>query len=329
MLNPATTLILNITIIAILYFSSFQIWRGDLSKGQLIAIINYISQMLLAIIVFSNLIMIYTRAYTSAIRVKSVLDIRLQDDKYEDNKIENNNIELKNISFSYTDKKFIKDFNLKIKKGEILGIIGQAGSGKSTLLKLLNRSYEPSLGKIYIGSEDIDKYSNEKIKESIVLISQKTDFFKVSIKENVVLGRENITDEDVINALKRSCAWEFVKNLPNGINTVLENNASNLSGGQKQRILIARCFIGNPKIILLDDSTSALDKKTETEVWKNIYDYVSKNKITTVVCSQKISAFKYADNILVLANGKIEAIDKKENIEKVSKTYKEMKSLSE
>ena len=144
MLNPATTLILNITIIAILYFSSFQIWRGDLSKGQLIAIINYISQMLLAIIVFSNLIMIYTRAYTSAIRVKSVLDIKLQDDKYEDNKIENNNIELKNVSFSYTDKKFIKDFNLKIKKGEILGIIGQAGYGKSTLLKILNRSYEPS-----------------------------------------------------------------------------------------------------------------------------------------------------------------------------------------
>ena len=143
------------------------------------------------------------------------------------------------------------------------------------------------MGKIYIGSEDIDKYSNEKIKESIVLISQKPDFFKVSIKENVVLGRENITDEDVINALKRSCAWEFVKNLPNGINTVLENNASNLSGGQKQRVSIARCFIGNPKIILLDDSTSALDKKTETEVWKNIYDYVSKNKITTVVCSQK------------------------------------------
>ena len=151
MLNPATTLILNITIIAILYFSSFQIWRGDLSKGQLIAIINYISQMLLAIIVFSNLIMIYTRAYTSAIRVKSVLDIKLQEDKYEDNKIENNNIELKNVSFSYTDKKFIKDFNeaLNLSVGMFAGV--GIDNGKPTEIGYLVANLEMLIGIVLMG----------------------------------------------------------------------------------------------------------------------------------------------------------------------------------
>lgn len=283
--------------------------------------------MLLAIIVFSNLITVYTRAYTSAKRVKSVLDVKIDENDGELEEIYNGDIDIKNAVFSYDDISLLNNFSLKVNEGEILGIIGGAGSGKSTILNLINRSYDIQNGTILIGNKDIKEYKKTFIKEEILLISQKTDFFRETIKENIVLGRKNITDNDIIRALKNANAWEFVSKLPDGINTKLENNANNFSGGQKQRIGIARIFVGNPKILLLDDITSALDKKTEKEVFDNIYRYVKENKITTIISSQKLSAFKYVDRILVLKDGKVEAIGTKEEVEKFSKTYQEIQSL--
>lgn len=283
--------------------------------------------MLLAIIVFSNLITVYTRAYTSAKRVKSVLDIKIDESEGDLEVIDNGNIYIKDVVFSYNDIPLLNDFSLKVNEGEILGIIGGAGSGKSTILNLINRSYDIQSGSILIGNKNIKEYKKTIIKEKILLISQKTDFFRETIKENIVLGRKDITDNDIINALENADAWEFVSKLPDGINTKLENNANNFSGGQKQRIGIARSFVGNPKILLLDDITSALDRKTEKEVLDNIYKYVKVNKITTIISSQKLSAFKYVDRILVLKDGKIEAIGTKEELEKLSETYKEIQSL--
>lgn len=283
--------------------------------------------MLLAIIVFSNLITVYTRAYTSAKRVKSVLDVKIDENDGELEEIYNGDIDIKNAVFSYDAISLLNNFSLKVNEGEILGIIGGAGSGKSTILNLINRSYDIQNGTILIGNKDIKEYKKTFIKEEILLISQKTDFFRETIKENIVLGRKNITDNDIIRALKNANAWEFVSKLPDGINTKLENNANNFSGGQKQRIGIARIFVGNPKILLLDDITSALDKKTEKEVFDNIYRYVKENKITTIISSQKLSAFKYVDRILVLKDGKVEAIGTKEEVEKFSKTYQEIQSL--
>lgn len=283
--------------------------------------------MLLAIIVFSNLITVYTRAYTSAKRVKSVLDVEINENDGKLEEIYNGDIDIKNAVFSYNDIPLLNNFSLKVNEGEILGIIGGAGSGKSTILNLINRSYDIKSGNILIGNKDIKEYKKTFIKEKILLISQKTDFFRETIKENIVLGRKNITDNDIIRALKNANAWEFVSKLPDGINTKLENNANNFSGGQKQRIAIARCFIGKPKILLLDDITSALDRKTEKQVLDNIYKYVKENKITTIITSQKLSSFKYTDRILVLKNGKIEVVGTKEEVEKVSETYKEIKKL--
>lgn len=283
--------------------------------------------MLLAIIVFSNLITVYTRAYTSAKRVKSVLDVKIDENYGELEEIYNGNIDIKNIVFSYDAIPLLNNFSLKVNEGEILGIIGGAGSGKSTILNLINRSYDIQNGTILIGNKDIKEYRKTFIKEKILLISQKTDFFRETIKENIVLGRKNITDNDIIRALKNANAWEFISKLPDGINTKLENNANNFSGGQKQRIGIARIFVGNPRILLLDDITSALDKKTEKEVLDNIYKYVKENKITTIISSQKLSAFKYVDRILVLKDGKVESVGTKEEVEKFSKTYKEIQSL--
>ncbi len=283
--------------------------------------------MLLAIIVFSNLITVYTRAYTSAKRVKSVLDVKIDENYGELEEIYNGDIDIKNAVFSYDAISLLNNFSLKVNEGEILGIIGGAGSGKSTILNLINRSYDIQNGTILIGNKDIKEYKKTFIKEKILLISQKTDFFRETIKENIVLGRKNITDNDIIRALKNANAWEFVSKLPDGINTKLENNANNFSGGQKQRIGIARIFVGNPRILLLDDITSALDKKTEKEVFYNIYKYVKENKITTIISSQKLSAFKYVDRILVLKDGKVERVGTKEEVEKFSKTYKEIQSF--
>lgn len=283
--------------------------------------------MLLAIIVFSNLITVYTRAYTSAKRVKSVLDVKIDENYGELEEIYNGDIDMKNAVFSYDAISLLNNFSLKVNEGEILGIIGGAGSGKSTILNLINRSYDIQNGTILIGNKDIKEYKKTFIKEKILLISQKTDFFRETIKENIVLGRKNITDNDIIRALKNANAWEFVSKLPDGINTKLENNANNFSGGQKQRIGIARIFVGNPRILLLDDITSALDKKTEKEVFYNIYKYVKENKITAIISSQKLSAFKYVDRILVLKDGKVERVGTKEEVEKFSKTYKEIQSF--
>lgn len=283
--------------------------------------------MLLAIIVFSNLITVYTRAYTSAKRVKSVLDVKIDENYGELEEIYNGDIDIKNAVFSYDAISLLNNFSLKVNEGEILGIIGGAGSGKSTILNLINRSYDIQNGTILIGNKDIKEYKKTFIKEKILLISQKTDFFRETIKENIVLGRKNITDNDIIRALKNANAWEFVSKLPDGINTKLENNANNFSGGQKQRIGIARIFVGNPRILLLDDITSALDKKTEKEVFYNIYKYVKENKITAIISSQKLSAFKYVDRILVLKDGKVERVGTKEEVEKFSKTYKEIQSF--
>lgn len=283
--------------------------------------------MLLAIIVFSNLITVYTRAYTSAKRVKSVLDVKIDENYGKLEEIYNGDIDIKNAVFSYDAISLLNNFSLKVNEGEILGIIGGAGSGKSTILNLINRSYDIQNGTILIGNKDIKEYKKTFIKEKILLISQKTDFFRETIKENIVLGRKNITDNDIIRALKNANAWEFVSKLPDGINTKLENNANNFSGGQKQRIGIARIFVGNPRILLLDDITSALDKKTEKEVFYNIYKYVKENKITTIISSQKLSAFKYVDRILVLKDGKVERVGTKEEVEKFSKTYKEIQSF--
>lgn len=283
--------------------------------------------MLLAIIVFSNLITVYTRAYTSAKRVKSVLDVKIDENYGELEEIYNGDIDIKNAVFSYDAISLLNNFSLKVNEGEILGIIGGAGSGKSTILNLINRSYDIQNGTILIGNKDIKEYKKTFIKEKILLISQKTDFFRETIKENIVLGRKNITDNDIIRALKNANAWEFVSKLPDGINTKLENNANNFSGGQKQRIGIARIFVGNPRILLLDDITSALDKKNEKEVFYNIYKYVKENKITTIISSQKLSAFKYVDRILVLKDGKVERVGTKEEVEKFSKTYKEIQSF--
>lgn len=330
-LNPISIFILNITTLIVLNISNVEFNIGNLTKGDSIAVINYISEMLLAVVVLSNLVTIYTRCFVSSKRILELLNI--EEDKESGNlrefKNTSNIIDMKNVNFSYfndSTKPNLKNISLDISTGEIVGIIGLTGSGKSTFLKLLNNSLHITSGTLKIFGEEINKYSSTFLKEYTTYIGQKPDFITDTIFENISLGRTT-NEEEIKRSLDLSFSSEFVNKLPNTINFILKNNATNLSGGQKQRINIARGFIGKPKILIFDDVTSALDLYTESQVLKNIFDYTKSNNITTFISSQKTSTVKNCSKIIVFNNGEIENIGTHNELLKNSELYKKIYEL--
>lgn len=305
-LNPATTFVLNITIVLILYLSNINIATGKISGGELIAIINYITQILAAIIVLSNLIIIYTRSYTSAIRIAEVLNEK--EEKHNGNITEFGKskiaIEFKNVDYSYTDKEYIKDMNFKIEEGQTIGIVGGTGSGKTTILQLINNTYNAKNGEVLLYGKNIQEYNYNFIKSNIDFISQDIMLLNDTIENNVLLGREK---DKLMYALKEADALEFVEKLDLREKYLIREGGVNLSGGQKQRIAIARAYIGDGKFILLDCATNALDNITEKRVIGNLVKYSKANKITTIITSQKIDNLKSLDKIMILDNGSIKA----------------------
>lgn len=275
--------------------------------------------MLLAIISISNLIGIYTRCYASFLRCEEIFQIKPDMLYGTCNKFENNLIEFKNVYFSFSNLDFIKNFNLTVKSGERIGFIGITGSGKSTILNLLNRTYDVTSGEIFVFGNDIKNYEKNFLHSNICFISQKPSFLSASIKENILLGKKaDITE--INSALTKSNAYDFVYKYENNIMHILSNEAVNLSGGEKQRISLARVFIGSCPIIIIDDSTSALDLITESNVISNIFEMNS----TIFIASQKISTIKNCDKIVVLDNGKIESIGTHDELLKSSILYKEI-----
>ena len=330
-LNPISIFILNITTLIVLNISNVEFNIGNLTKGDSIAVINYISEMLLAVVVLSNLVTIYTRCFASSKRILELLNI--EEDKESGNlrefKNTSNIIDMKNVNFSYfndSTKPNLKNISLDISAGKIVGIIGLTGSGKSTFLKLLNNSLHITSGTLKIFGEEINKYSSTFLKEYTTYIGQKPDFITDTIFENISLGRTT-NEEEIKRSLDLSFSSEFVNKLPNTINFILKNNATNLSGGQKQRINIARGFIGKPKILIFDDVTSALDLYTESQVLKNIFDYTKSNNITTFISSQKTSTVKNCSKIIVFNNGEIENIGTHNELLKNSELYKKIYEL--
>lgn len=330
-LNPISIFILNITTLIVLNISNVEFNIGNLTKGDSIAVINYISEMLLAVVVLSNLVTIYTRCFASSKRILELLNI--EEDKESGNLREfkniSNIIDMKNVNFSYfndSTKPNLKNISLDISAGEIVGIIGLTGSGKSTFLKLLNNSLHITSGTLKLFGEEINKYSSTFLKEYTTYIVQKPDFITDTIFENISLGRTT-NEEEIKRSLDLSFSSEFVNKLPNTINFILKNNATNLSGGQKQRINIARGFIGKPKILIFDDVTSALDLYTESQVLKNIFDYTKSNNITTFISSQKTSTVKNCSKIIVFNNGEIENIGTHNELLKNSELYKKIYEL--
>ncbi len=327
--NPLTYLIINAAIILIIYFSSSEIIaQSGLTKGELTSLISYLTQILTALVVVSNLVVIFTRAFASKHRVDMLL--KLESDISKNGTYICKNLaktqpilEFKNVDFKYKEaiNNTLEDLNFEILKGETVGIIGGTGSGKSTLIKLIDRLYSPSSGEIIYKGKDISDYDFKELKKEISIVNQKSVLLSGTIKSNLKLAKDDATDEEIINALKEASAYEFVMNKTGKINEIVEEDGMNFSGGQRQRLCIARGILKANEILILDDSYSALDYLTEKEINNNLK---KKTDITKIIISQRISSLMNADKIIVMYHGKIDSIGTHKELLEKSKLYKEI-----
>ncbi len=324
LLNPATTMIMNIAIILVLYFSGISIKLGNMTQGEIIAFINYISYMVTALLVTANLVILFTRAYASAQRVNevfeqstSITDGGTQElDKYAEYAVE-----FDDVCFSYNEGFYVlSDISFKLKRGESLGIIGGTGSGKTTLTNLIMRLYDADKGSIRIFGKDIKSYNIDTLRNSVALVAQKSIIFSGTIEESIRQGNKDATMEDIHEAAKNAEALDFIMKKDSNFSHEIERDGTNLSGGQKQRLSIARALARKPDLLILDDSLSALDYLTESRVRENL----SKYEMTKIIVSQRISSVKNCNNILVLEKGRMIGFGEHSTLMEECEVYQEL-----
>lgn len=313
LLNPFTYVILNLAVIAVLSYGSFEIDGGSLTQGEVIAFINYLGQILIAIVALANFVVIITRAETSAKRINSVFDIKGRTEQSKGKSTADKEdtdtpgrdsreiLRVENLSFSYAKngEYALNNINFTLNKGEKLGIIGGTGAGKSTLLALIARMYEPQKGRIYLKERDIKDFSEDRLYENIMLVRQKENLFSGSVFYNMTLGNKEKNDEFLWKCLEDAQAKEFIQQKNKGLDHFLAEGGVNLSGGQKQRLFIARALAARPQILMLDDSFSALDYATEAKLKKALSSYEN----TMIIVTQRLSSISNCDKILVLDDG--------------------------
>ncbi len=323
-LNPLTFAIINLGIAAVLFISGIKVNVGSLTSGEIIAVINYMTQILNAMIVISNMVSLFTKAHASMNRVSEVFDLKSSITDEGDAKPDFNApaIEFNNVSFSYagTDKYALRDISFKVEKGKTLGIIGGTGSGKSTLVNLLPRLYDCTLGEVKIFGNNVKNYSQESLRFIFGVVPQNATLFSGTVRSNLFWGNDKASDDDFNNALKLACAYDFI-NEKGGLDCPVLEFGRNFSGGQRQRLTIARALVANPPVFVLDDSCSALDFKTDAKVRSNIS---SIEDITTVIISQRYFSIKDADEILVLQDGEIVGFGKHDELYENCEIYREI-----
>lgn len=322
--KPTITLISNIIIAAILYLGSKLILKNEIEVGVIVAYINYIGRILTSLLMIAHIFNVFIRAKASSERVIEVLDTQNDIDKRGNIKIDiSGSLEFKNVNFSYTDnEKVLNDISFKINQGEHIGIIGPTGSGKTTLISLIMKFYKIDKGILNIDGNDINDLDSKNLREYIGLVPQKSTLFNKTIINNIKMGNRKVSLDEVIEVCKICECDEFIKNFESGYEQMVGENGANLSGGQKQRVCIARALIKNPKILILDDSFSAMDIKTENRIKNNIKNYL--DNTTYIVVSQKISSILDMDKIIVLENGKIVGFDNHSSLLKQCDMYKEI-----
>lgn len=309
LLSPVNAIILNLAIVAIIWFGGLSVNVGDLTQGQVIALVNYMNQILLALVVVANLVVIFTKSAACAARVNEVLDTKPSIVGKETTK---GNVDpsapavrFDKVSFSYHDNSeyALEDISFTAGKGQTIGIIGGTGSGKSTLVNLIPRFYDTSKGAVSVCGADVRDYNLGDLRKKIAVVPQKAVLFSGTIRENMKWGRDNITDEQIWRALKISQAYEFVERLDKGLDYEILQGGKNLSGGQKQRLTIARAIAADPEILILDDSASALDFATDARLRTAIKENCT--NMTVFLISQRANTVKNADRIIVLDDGKM------------------------
>ncbi len=309
LLSPVNAIILNLAIVAIIWFGGLSVNVGDLTQGQVIALVNYMNQILLALVVVANLVVIFTKSAACAARVNEVLDTKPSIEGKETTK---GNVDpsapavrFDKVSFSYHDNSeyALEDISFTAGKGQTIGIIGGTGSGKSTLVNLIPRFYDTSKGVVSVCGTDVRNYNLGDLRKKIAVVPQKAVLFSGTIRENMKWGGDNITDEQIWRALKISQAYEFVERLDKGLDYEILQGGKNLSGGQKQRLTIARAIAADPEILILDDSASALDFATDAKLRTAIKENCT--NMTVFLISQRANTVKNADRIIVLDDGKM------------------------
>lgn len=332
LLNPLTSAIINLAIAAVIWFGGFRVDAGGMTQGEVIAFVNYLNQILLAMIVVANLVVIFTKAAASATRVDEVLELhpsivnRVSRPAQE---VEGSpEIAFDAVSFAYPDAGAysLSDISFTVARGQTLGIIGGTGCGKSTLVNLIPRFYEVSQGSIKVDGVDVRDYPMEQLRGKVGIVPQRAVLFSGTLRQNMQWRKQDATDEEIWQALETAQAASFVRKMPDGLDSVILQGGKNLSGGQKQRLTIARALVGEPEILILDDSASALDFATDAALRQAIAKFSAGrgNRMTTIIVSQRANTVRYADQIVVLDDGKAAGIGTHEQLLESCQTYREI-----
>lgn len=324
---PVFQFVMYGTILSILWFGGHLVIIGNMKVGSLTSFLSYVLQVLNSLMMFSNVFLLFTRSLTSWKRIEDVLEEEptIKDDRASDRRMQSGSITFSHVYFKYkqTAKEYVlSDISFHLNSGETLGIIGPTGAAKSTLVQLIPRLYDATKGDIFIDGAPIYEFTQKHLRDSIAMVLQKNTLFSGSVRENLLWGKEKATQAEIDTACKIACVDEFIDRLDQGYDTDLGQGGVNVSGGQKQRLCIARAILKSPKVLILDDSTSAVDTATEGK----IKDGLSKElpHMTKIIIAQRITSVMHADKIIVLEDGKINAIGTHESLLKENDIYQDI-----
>lgn len=324
LMNPVTYVIINVAIIVLVWVGAVKVEQGILTQGAVVALYNYMSQILVELIKLANLIITLTKSVACANRVGVILETQSSLESIDNDKITtDNHIDFINVGLKYKDasEESLTNISFSVKKGETVGIIGGTGSGKSSLVGLIPHFYDCTQGGVYVDGVNVKSYSPVQLREKVGIVLQKAVLFKGTIKENMLWGNTNATDTEIEQALSIAQATDVVASKSNGINEMIEQGGKNLSGGQRQRLTIARALVKNPEILILDDSASALDYATDAKLRQALKTL---KDTTTFIVSQRTSSIMSADKIVVLDDGKIAGIGTHEQLLNNCDVYSEI-----
>lgn len=327
LLNPLTYAVLNLAIIAILYFGGTAVYYGGLTQGEIIALVNYMTQILNAMVVFANLMITFTKASASAARINEVFAVETSMQSGEGAIADKTApaIQMTDVAFGYGGSvPVIEKVNLIVHRGENVGVLGGTGSGKSTLINLMIRAYDVTFGEVKVFGNNVKDYTSAQISSIFGVVPQKAVLFSGTVRDNLKWGNSESSDEEIYAALEIAQAKDFVTALPGGLDFVVAQDGKNLSGGQRQRLTIARALVSSPEILILDDSSSALDFATEASLRKALSRLQKEKSLTSITVSQRVAGLIHCDAIVVLDDGKIADVGKHEELLERCDVYREI-----